>query len=73
MNLRKIYPYISKRLNDVLMRFSVGAKKYYATVYELIQDLYEAVPKVLDDSSAQTGLTPVRYSLVRLRQDYQPN
>ena len=61
MNLRKIYPYISKRLNDILMRFSVSAKNYYATVNELIQDLYEAVPEVLTDSSAQTSLTLSRY------------
>ena len=55
MNLRKLYPYISERLNDILMRFSMGAEKYYATVYELIQDFYKAIPEVLVDSSAQTS------------------
>jgi hypothetical protein len=43
MNLKKIYPYISERLNNILMHFSVGAKKNYAKVSELIQDLQEVV------------------------------
>jgi hypothetical protein len=51
MNLKKIYPYISDRLNTILMRFSAGAKEYYATVFELVQDLYEAIPEVPANSS----------------------
>jgi hypothetical protein len=46
MNLRKIYPYINERLNNILMRFSVGAKRNYATVSELVQDLQEVVADI---------------------------
>ncbi len=41
MNLKKIYPYIDEKLNNILMRFSVGTRKYYMTVSELVQDLRE--------------------------------
>jgi hypothetical protein len=40
-NLRKIYPYIPEALNRVLLHFSVGARVYYDTTDELIEDLGE--------------------------------
>ncbi len=46
MNLQKIYPYINKTLNNILMRFSMGAKEYYWTVPELIEDLQKAIPEI---------------------------
>ena len=46
MNLKKIYPYISERLNTILMRFSMGTEDYYWTVTELRRDLCEAIPEV---------------------------
>jgi len=39
LNLRKLYPYIPKLLNDILMHFSGGAGIYYESAYELIEDL----------------------------------
>ena len=39
INLRKLYPYISEDLNDVLMRFSVGATDPYENVDSLLEDL----------------------------------
>ena len=39
VNLRKLYPYISEDLNDVLMRFSVGATDPYENVDSLLEDL----------------------------------
>ncbi len=41
-NLRKVYPYIPSALNRVLMHFSSGAKIFYETTDELLDDLGEA-------------------------------
>jgi tRNA A-37 threonylcarbamoyl transferase component Bud32 len=38
-NLRKLYPYISEALNEILMRFSVGAADPYENVDGLLEDL----------------------------------
>ena len=46
MNLKKIYPYISARLNTILMRFSMGTEDYYWTTNDLRRDLCEAIPEV---------------------------
>ncbi|MBU3918270.1 protein kinase [bacterium] len=43
LNLQKIYPYIPKLLNDILMHFSGGADIYYESAYELIEDLKRCV------------------------------
>ena len=43
MNLKKIYPYISEPLNNILMRFSMSADDYYWSMSDLIRDLYEAI------------------------------
>jgi hypothetical protein len=55
MNLKRIYPYISERLNAVLERFSMGADDYYWTVDELKRDLREAI---LDLPEASCEVTP---------------
>ena len=52
MNLKKIYPYISERLNDILMRFSLGTEDYYWTMSELMEDICRAIPDVPEGSSA---------------------
>lgn len=39
INLRKLYPYIPKALNDILMHFSIGANVYYEYVEEMVEDL----------------------------------
>jgi hypothetical protein len=41
-NLKKVYPYIPERLNRVLLHFSNGARVYYETTDELLEDLGEA-------------------------------
>jgi predicted Ser/Thr protein kinase len=38
-NLRKLYPYISEALNEILMRFSVGATGFYKNVDSLLENL----------------------------------
>lgn len=42
-NLAKIFPYIPDKLNRVLLHFSAGARRYYETTDELLEDLHEAV------------------------------
>jgi len=39
VNLRKLYPVIPNRLNDILMHFSMGAEVYYEYVDEILRDL----------------------------------
>jgi hypothetical protein len=53
MNLKKVYPYLSERLNAVLLRFSLGAKDPYWALSELMSDLGEAIPEVPADCSDQ--------------------
>ena len=39
VNLRRLFPYIPKTLNNVLMHFSAGAEIYYESVAEFLDDL----------------------------------
>ena len=39
VNLRKLYPYIPRMLNDILLHFSRGATVYYEHVDEILEDL----------------------------------
>jgi hypothetical protein len=39
MNLRKVYPYLPAKLNDILMRFSVGAGVHYDRIDQVLDDL----------------------------------
>jgi hypothetical protein len=41
MNLGKVFPYLPKRLNDVLLRFSVGSRAPYESVADVVDDLCE--------------------------------
>lgn len=38
-NLRRLFPYISPELNDVLLRYSAGAELFYETLSEPVADL----------------------------------
>jgi serine/threonine protein kinase len=39
MNLRRVYPYLPAKLNEVLLRFSFGARACYDRVSQIIDDL----------------------------------
>lgn len=39
MNIRKLYPYVPRPLNDILLHFCTGAEVFYETVEEVIEDL----------------------------------
>jgi hypothetical protein len=41
MNLGKVFPYLPKRLNDVLLRFSLGTHTPYDSVAAVVDDLCE--------------------------------
>ncbi len=43
MNLRKVFPYVPARLNDVLLRFSAGAQLFYDKMSQVADDLEEYV------------------------------
>ena len=43
VNLRKLFPYIPKELNDVFMHFSLGTSVFYDSVAEFHADLERAV------------------------------
>ncbi len=42
MNLAKVYPYIPKDLNRVLLRFSLGAPVFYNSISQVVEELGEA-------------------------------
>ena len=39
LNLKKLYPYIPRMLNDIILHFSAGAPIYYESVKEFVEDL----------------------------------
>lgn len=39
MNLKKVYPYVPGRLNEVLLRFSRGTRACYGSISQVVQDL----------------------------------
>ena len=43
VNLKKLFPYIPDALNNVLLRFSLGANVYYDATKDLIHDLNKAL------------------------------
>jgi len=43
LNLRKIFPYLPKCFNDILLHFSFGADVFYETVDEIIEDLNRCI------------------------------
>jgi hypothetical protein len=42
-NLRALYPYIPKKLNDVLMNFSCGTRRFYENYETLAEDVEEVL------------------------------
>jgi hypothetical protein len=42
VNLRKVYPYIPEELNSILLHFSTGARVFYDTVSDFLEDLCKA-------------------------------
>lgn len=46
MNLQKVFPYISEKLNRILLHFSMGANKYYDEIDPLIEDFGGAVADI---------------------------
>jgi len=46
VNLRKLFPYIPEKLNNILLHFSLGTEVFYETVDELQQDLSDALQEL---------------------------
>jgi predicted Ser/Thr protein kinase len=47
VNLRKIFPYVPEKLNNVLLHFATGAEVFYDTVEELHRDLSDALGEMV--------------------------
>lgn len=43
MNLAKVYPYIPKKINDILMHFSSGTEIFYESINHIVEDLGDAL------------------------------
>ena len=43
MNLRKVYGYIPKKLNDILLHFTISTEVFYDSVLQVIDDLHDAM------------------------------
>ncbi|MFC1553612.1 hypothetical protein ACFL7D_03160 [candidate division KSB1 bacterium] len=48
INLKKLFPYISDKLNNTLLHFSVDTKNFYERIDQLIDDLGDAVSDLPD-------------------------
>ncbi|MDY7030783.1 MAG: protein kinase [Thermodesulfobacteriota bacterium] len=48
MNLKKLYPYIPRAVNDILIHFSLGAEVYYEFVDEIIEDLNRSLHSLFE-------------------------
>lgn len=49
MNLRKIYPYLPEKLNDVLLHFSFAGRARYDRVSQITDDLAECLASMSED------------------------
>lgn len=45
-NLKKLFPYIPQRLNEVLVRFSVGARDFYTDFRSQVRDIGEVLSQL---------------------------
>jgi hypothetical protein len=52
VNLRCLFPYIPKKLNQVLMHFSAGAGVYYESVNEFLADLRPCLDELPNNKEA---------------------
>lgn len=46
MNLKKLYPYIPERLNDILLHFAANTTRFYESVPQITADMGEALEDV---------------------------
>jgi serine/threonine protein kinase len=49
-NLRKLFPYIPKRLNEVLLHFAINTTHFYSSVAQIVADLEEVLAEWPDIS-----------------------
>jgi serine/threonine protein kinase len=43
MNLQKLFPYISDRLNDILLHFTANTTRFYESVSQIVSDMGEVL------------------------------
>ena len=59
-NLKKLFPYIPKKINDTLLRFSSGTSNFYDNFRQQVEDLQEALSffKLPEDPLGQNSSKP---------------
>ena len=55
MNLGRVYPYIPEALNHILRHFSSGAEIFYETVGQLLEDLGDAMTRLVTEDAKEIG------------------
>jgi tRNA A-37 threonylcarbamoyl transferase component Bud32 len=71
INLRKLYPYVPRRLNDILMRFSAKTKRPYSTIAHLLED-YREMLEANFDSGRGPAKNGMNASTVARQRDENP-
>jgi len=46
INLKKLFPYIPEKLNDILMSFSISTNVFYDNVEQILEDMDEILVKL---------------------------
>lgn len=46
INLRKLFPYIPERLNDILLHFAQNTSMFYDSIDQIVTDLEEALEEL---------------------------
>ena len=52
MNLRKLFPYIPNRLNDILLHFAANTTRFYESANQIVSDIGEALEELPADSAS---------------------
>jgi hypothetical protein len=54
INLKKLFPYMPQRMNDILMHFAIKPRGHYATMNELLEDYREVLAADFPSGEAVT-------------------
>jgi len=46
MNLKKLFPYIPDRLNNILMHFCINTNRFYTSISQIVSDIDEALEEI---------------------------
>ncbi len=55
MNLKKLFPYIPPRLNEMLLHFTIKPKSYYETIDQLLKDYTKMLEEEFPQGQPKKG------------------